>query len=391
MTGPKGATAPGALATPTPVNGAQPAPTQPSEQQVEASLVQDIERLFGEPEAASAAAEANDDLSNQAGGAEAHETPAQTDPGTEPTEAEAEGADAETETEAGDAEREDAEEGEAPRVPYSRFAKKVAQLKAALEELRELKEAKAEAKAPEATQPEAGTDDPELKPHRERATKAEAELQAARELRALLKTNPEAVAEQIRKVDPKVGSDDESLREWLNDYADTQRDKLAEAKATLSAAEQAAGQRRMQMEAQARTEAKQQVDTVAPWVKASVEVATQLREAEADGDTATASALRRKLDPRWNLFAQYMATPEVKRHPLGLKVAVALAEFDHRRTLATKPATVAKPAPNTVRPGTTTAKAAPRQTGQPANRLAIAQSQFEQAPSEAALLAALDF
>lgn len=376
MTGPNGATAPGALAAPTPVTGAQPAPTQPSEQQVEASLVQDIERLFGEPDAASAAAETNDDLSNQAGGAEAHETPAQTDPGTEPTEAEAEGA----ETEA---------EDEVPQtVPYRRLAKEIAKRKA-LEERLEALEAKAEAKAPEANQPEAGADDPELKPHRERATKAEAELQAARELRALLKTNPEAVAEQIRKVDPRVGSDDESLREWLNDYADTQRDKLAEAKATLGAAEQAAGQRRQQMETAARTEARQQVDTVAPWVQASVEVATQLREAEADGDTATASALKRKLDPRWNLFAQYMAAPEVKRHPLGLKVAVALAEFDHRRTLAAKPA--AKSAPNTVRPGAASAKAAPRQTGQPANRLAIAQSQFEQAPSEAALLAALDY
>lgn len=383
MTGPNGATAPGALAAPTPVTGAQPAPTQPSEQQVEASLVQDIERLFGEPEAASAAAESTDDLSNQAGGAEAHETPAQTDPGTETTEAEAEGA----ETEAGDAETE-AEEEVPQTVPYRRLAKEIAKRKA-LEERLEALEAKAEARAPEANQPEAGPEDPELKPHRERATKAEAELQAARELKALLKTNPEAVAEQIRKVDPRVGSDDESLREWLNDYADTQRDKLAEAKATLGAAEQAAGQRRQQMETAARTEARQQVDTVAPWVKASVEVATQLREAEADGDTATASALKRKLDPRWNLFAQYMAAPEVKRHPLGLKVAVALAEFDHRRTLATKPP--AKSAPNTVRPGAASAKAAPRQTGQPANRLAIAQSQFEQAPSESALLAALDY
>ena len=384
MTGPNGATAPGALATPTPVTGAQPAPTQPSEQQVEASLVQDIERLFGEPDAASAAAESNDDLSKQAGGAEAHETPAQTD---SETETEPVAADGETEAPA-EAETDDGEAEEPKTVPYRRLAKEIAKRKA-LEERLEALEAKAEAKAPEATQPEAGTDDPELKPHRELATKAEAELQAARELKALLKTNPEAVAEQIRKVNPRVGSDEESLREWLNDYADVQRDRLAEAKAKLAATEQAVTQRRQQMEAQARSEAQQQVDAVAPWVKASVQVATQLREAEADGDTATVAALRRKLDPRWNLFAQYMATPEVKRHPLGLKVAVALAEFDHRRTLAAKP--TAKPAPNTVRPGTATPKAAPRQTGQPADRQAIALSQFEQAPSEKALLAALDY
>ena len=384
MTGPNGATAPGALATPTPVTGAQPAPTQPSEQQVEASLVQDIERLFGEPDAASAAAESNDDLSKQAGGAEAHETPAQTD---SETETEPVAADGETEAPA-EAETDDGEAEEPKTVPYRRLAKEIAKRKA-LEERLEALEAKAEAKAPEATQPEAGTDDPELKPHRELATKAEAELQAARELKALLKTNPEAVAEQIRKVNPRVGSDEESLREWLNDYADVQRDRLAEAKAKLAATEQAVTQRRQQMEAQARSEAQQQVDAVAPWVKASVQVATQLREAEADGDTATVAALRRKLDPRWSLFAQYMATPEVKRHPLGLKVAVALAEFDHRRTLAAKP--TAKPAPNTVRPGTATPKAAPRQTGQPADRQAIALSQFEQAPSEKALLAALDY
>lgn len=384
MTGPNGATAPGALATPTPVTGAQPAPTQPSEQQVEASLVQDIERLFGEPDAASAVAESNDDLSNQAGGAEAHETPAQTD---SETETEPVAADGETEAPA-EAETDDGEAAEPKTVPYRRLAKEIAKRKA-LEERLEALEAKAEAKAPEATQPEAGTDDPELKPHRELATKAEAELQAARELKALLKTNPEAVAEQIRKVNPRVGSDEESLREWLNDYADVQRDRLAEAKAKLAATEQAVTQRRQQMEAQARSEAQQQVDAVAPWVKASVQVATQLREAEADGDTATVAALRRKLDPRWSLFAQYMATPEVKRHPLGLKVAVALAEFDHRRTLAAKP--TAKPAPNTVRPGAATPKAAPRQTGQPADRQAIALSQFEQAPSEKALLAALDY
>ena len=384
MTGPNGATAPGALATPTPVTGAQPAPTQPSEQQVEASLVQDIERLFGEPDAASAVAESNNDLSNQAGGAEAHETPAQTD---SETETEPVAADGETEPPA-EAETDDGEAAEPKTVPYRRLAKEIAKRKA-LEERLEALEAKAEAKAPEAPQSEAGTEDPELKPHRELATKAEAELQAARELKALLKTNPEAVAEQIRKVNPRVGSDEESLREWLNDYADVQRDRLAEAKAKLAATEQAVTQRRQQMEAQARSEAQQQVDAVAPWVKASVQVATQLREAEADGDTATVAALRRKLDPRWNLFAQYMATPEVKRHPLGLKVAVALAEFDHRRTLAAKP--TAKPAPNTVRPGTATPKAAPRQTGQPADRQAIALSQFEQAPSEKALLAALDY
>lgn len=384
MTGPNGATAPGALATPTPVNGAQPAPTQPSEQQVEASLVQDIERLFGEPDAASAVAEANDDLSNQAGGAEAHETPAQTD---SETETEPVATDGETEAPA-EAEADDGETEEPKTVPYRRLAKEIAKRKA-LEERLEALEAKAEAKASDAPQPEAGPDDPELKPHRELATKAEAELQAARELKALLRTNPEAVAEQIRKVNPRVGSDEESLREWLNDYADVQRDRLAEAKAKLAATEQAVTQRRQQMEAQARSEAQQQVDAVAPWVKASVQVATQLREAEADGDTATVAALRRKLDPRWNLFAQYMATPEVKRHPLGLKVAVALAEFDHRRTLAAKP--TAKSALNTVRPGAATPKAAPRQTGQPADRQAIALSQFEQAPSEKALLAALDY
>lgn len=384
MTGPNGATAPGALATPTPVTGAQPAPTQPSKQQVEASLVQDIERLFGEPDAASAVAEANDDLSNQAGGAEAHETPAQTD---SETETEPVAADGETEAPA-EAETDDGEAEEPKTVPYRRLAKEIAKRKA-LEERLEALEAKAEAKAPEATQPEAGTDDPEVAPHRKVEQAAAAEIKAVSDLRALLKTDPAAVAEQIRRLDPRVGDDVDSMRDWLSDYSDAQRDRLSDAKAKRLAAEQAVTQRRQQMEAQARSEAQQQVDAVAPWVKASVQVATQLREAEADGDTATVAALRRKLDPRWSLFAQYMATPEVKRHPLGLKVAVALAEFDHRRTLAAKP--TAKPAPNTVRPGAATPKAAPRQTGQPADRQAIALSQFEQAPSEKALLAALDY
>lgn len=384
MTGPNGATAPGALATPTPVNGAQPAPTQPSEQQVEASLVQDIERLFGEPDAASAVAEANDDLSNQAGGAEAHETPAQTD---SETETEPVAADGETEAPA-EAETDDGEAEEPKTVPYRRLAKEIAKRKA-LEERLEALEAKAEAKAPEAPESEAGTDDPEVAPHRKVEQAAAAEIKAVSDLRALLKTDPAAVAEQIRRLDPRVGDDVDSMRDWLSDYSDAQRDRLSDAKAKRLAAEQAVTQRRQQMEAQARSEAQQQVDAVAPWVKASVQVATQLREAEADGDTATVAALRRKLDPRWSLFAQYMATPEVKRHPLGLKVAVALAEFDHRRTLAAKP--TAKPAPNTVRPGAATPKAAPRQTGQPADRQAIALSQFEQAPSEKALLAALDY
>lgn len=388
MTGPNGATAPGALATPTPVTGAQPAPTQPSEQQVEASLVQDLERLFGDPEAASAAAVSNDDLSNQAGGAEAHEAPAQTDSGLETDTPEATETDGETEAPA-EPEATDEETDEPKTVPYRRLAKEIAKRKA-LEERLEALEAKAEAKTPESPQPAAGPEDPELKPHREKAAKAEAELQAARDLKALLKTDPEAVAAQIRKVAPRVGADEESLREWLNDYADTQRDKLAEAKATLAATEQAVTQKRQQQAAQARAEAQQQVDSVAPWVKASVQVATQLREAEADGDTATVAALRRKLDPRWNLFAQYMGTPEIQRHPLGLKVAAALAEFDHRRTLANKPA-AAKPAPNTVRPGAPAAKAAPRQTGQPADRRTVALKQFEQEPSEKALLAALDY
>lgn len=344
----------------------------------------DIERLFGEPEAASAAAESNDDLSNQAGGAEAQEAPAQTDPETE-AEAEATGAEPETADPEADGEE------EAPKtVPYRRLAKEIAKRKA-LEERLEALEAKAEAKAPGAA-PESGTaDDPEVAPHRQVEEAAQAEIRAIGDLRALLKTNPEAVAEQIRKVDPRAADDVDSMRDWLADYSDAQRDRLADAKAKRLAAEQAAGQRRQQIEAQARTEARQQVDTVAPWVKANVDVATQLREAEADGDTAEASRLRRQLDPRWNLFAQYMRTPEIQRHPLGLKVAAALAEFDHRRTIAARPAPAAKSAPATVRPGAAAAKAAPRHTGQPANRQAVALSQFEQAPTEDALLAALDY
>jgi hypothetical protein len=386
MTEPNGATAPGAREASTPVTGAQLAPTQPSEQQVEASLIADIDRLFGDPAAVSAAEETTTDLSNQAGGAEAHEAPAQTDSGTD-TDPEANAGDAET----GDAETE-AEPGaeETPQtVPYRRLAKEIAKRKA-LEERLEALEAKAQAKEPDA-QPAAPPEDPELKPHRERATKADAELKAARDLKALLKTNPDAVAEQIRKVDPRVGADEESLREWLNDYADDQRDKLAEAKATLTAAEQAAAQRRQQMETTARAEAQQQVETVAPWVQTSAEVLNQLREAAADEDTATVAQLRRKLDPRWNRFAQYMGTPEIKRHPLGLKVAVALAELDHRLELSRKPAASASAKPAAVRPGATAPKAAPRTTGQPATRQAIALKQFEQEPSEKALLAALDY
>lgn len=384
MTGPNGATAPGALAASTPVTGAQLAPSQQSEQHVEASLIADIDRLFGDPAAVSAAEETTTDLSNQAGGAEAHETPAQTDSGTDP---EANAEDAET----GDTETEaEPEAEETPQtVPYRRLAKEIAKRKA-LEERLEALEAKAQAKEPDA-QPAATPEDPELKPHRERATKADAELKAARDLKALLKTNPDAVAEQIRKVDPRVGADEESLREWLNDYADAQRDKLAEAKATLTAAEQAAAQRRQQMETTARAEARQQVEAVAPWVQTSAEVLNQLREAEADEDTATVAQLRRKLDPRWNRFAQYMGTPEIRRHPLGLKVAVALAELDHRLELSRKPAASASAKPAAVRPGATAPKAAPRTTGQPASRQAIALKQFEQEPSEKALLAALDY
>ena len=386
MTEPNGATAPGAREASTPVTGAQLAPSQQSEQQVEASLIADIDRLFGDPAAVSAAEETTTDLSNQAGGAEAHEAPAQTDSGTD-TDPEANAGDAET----GDAETEaEPEAEETPQtVPYRRLAKEIAKRKA-LEERLEALEAKAQAKEPDA-QPAATPEDPELKPHRERATKADAELKAARDLKALLKTNPDAVAEQIRKVDPRVGTDEESLREWLNDYADDQRDKLAEAKATLTAAEQAAGQRRQQMETTARAEARQQVETVAPWVQTSAEVLNQLREAEADEDTATVAQLRRKLDPRWNRFAQYMGTPEIKRHPLGLKVAVALAELDHRLELSRKPAASASAKPAAVRPGATAPKAAPRTTGQPASRQAIALKQFEQEPSEKALLAALDY
>jgi hypothetical protein len=386
MTEPNGATAPGAREASTPVTGAQLAPSQQSEQQVEASLIADIDRLFGDPAAVSAAEETTTDLSNQAGGAEAHEAPAQTDSGTD-TDPEANAGDAET----GDAETEaEPEAEETPQtVPYRRLAKEIAKRKA-LEERLEALEAKAQAKEPDA-QPAATPEDPELKPHRERATKADAELKAARELKALLKTNPDAVAEQIRKVDPRVGTDEESLREWLNDYADDQRDKLAEAKATLTAAEQAAGQRRQQMETTARAEARQQVETVAPWVQTSAEVLNQLREAAADEDTATVAQLRRKLDPRWNRFAQYMGMPEIKRHPLGLKVAVALAELDHRLELSRKPAASATAKPAAVRPGATAPKAAPRTTGQPASRQAIALKQFEQEPSEKALLAALDY
>jgi hypothetical protein len=386
MTEPNGATAPGAREASTPVTGAQLAPSQQSEQQVEASLIADIDRLFGDPAAVSAAEETTTDLSNQAGGAEAHEAPAQTDSGTD-TDPEANAGDAET----GDAETEaEPEAEETPQtVPYRRLAKEIAKRKA-LEERLEALEAKAQAMRPDA-EPAATPEDPELKPHRERASKADAELKAARDLKALLKTNPDAVAEQIRKVDPRVGADEESLREWLNDYADDQRDKLAEAKATLTAAEQAAGQRRQQMETTARAEARQQVETVAPWVQTSAEVLNQLREAEADEDTATVAQLRRKLDPRWNRFAQYMGTPEIKRHPLGLKVAVALAELDHRLELSRKPAASATAKPAAVRPGATAPKAAPRTTGQPASRQAIALKQFEQEPSEKALLAALDY
>jgi hypothetical protein len=386
MTEPNGATAPGAREASTPVTGAQLAPSQQSEQQVEASLIADIARLFEDPAAVSAAEETTTDLSNQAGGAEAHEAPAQTDSGTD-TDPEANAGDAET----GDAETEaEPEAEETPQtVPYRRLAKEIAKRKA-LEERLEALEAKAQAMRPDA-EPAATPEDPELKPHRERASKADAELKAARDLKALLKTNPDAVAEQIRKVDPRVGTDEESLREWLNDYADDQRDKLAEAKATLTAAEQAAAQRRQQMETTARAEARQQVETVAPWVQTSAEVLNQLREAEADEDTATVAQLRRKLDPRWNRFAQYMGTPEIKRHPLGLKVAVALAELDHRLELSRKPAASASAKPAAVRPGATAPKAAPRTTGQPASRQAIALKQFEQEPSEKALLAALDY
>ena len=385
MTEPNGATAPGALAASTPVTGAPLAPNQQSEQQVEASLIADIDRLFGDPAAVSAAEETTTDLSNQAGGAEAHETPAQTDSGTD-TETDPEAA---TEGAEPEAEAEPDADDEPKTVPYRRLAKEIAKRKA-LEERLEALEAKVQTKEPEATAAET-PDDPELKPHRERASKADAELKAARDLKALLKTNPDAVAEQVRKVDPRVGADEESLREWLNDYADAQRDKLAEAKATLAAAEQTAVQRRQQMETTARAEARQQVETVAPWVKTSAAVLNQLREAEADEDTATVAQLRRKLDPRWNRFAQYMGTPEIKRHPLGLKVAVALAELDHRLELARKPAASAPAKPAAVRPGATAAKAAPRTTGQPASRQAIALKQFEQEPSEKALLAALDY
>jgi hypothetical protein len=354
-----------------------------TEQQVETSLVQDLERLFGEPEAASAAADQTNDLSNQAGEGDALETPAQTD---SETEAEAPSADAEM----GDAET-DGEE-EAPKtVPYRRLAKEIAKRKA-LEERLEALEAKAETKA-EAAEPAAPvgpTDDPEVKPHRERETKLTAELTAVRDLKALLKTKPDLVAEQIRKVDPQVDSDEQSLRDWLDNYADQQRDRLAETKAQRVAAEQAATMRRQQQEAAARTEAKQQVDAVAPWVKASANVVNQLREAEAEGDTAAVAELKRKVDPRWATFARYMAHPDIQRHPLGLKVAAGLAELDHRLALAqAKPAAPAgKP---TVRPATQAPHAAPRKTGQPADRRQAALKQFEQAPTEEALLAALDY
>lgn len=339
--------------------------TQPPAESLEAALAAELE---GGDLAASADAGQHDDLSHPA---EAESTDsAQTVADDAPTEADAE--DPETE-EVADAAEDEPEAEESPaeqRVPLKRLNKEVARRKTAEDRVAELsaklEELEAKVTGAETSAPEAqAAGDPELAKHLAAEAKLQRELNEVRTLRQTLRMNPESVAEKVRKVDPNADTSPEGLRDWLDDYADQQREALTEAKTKRTAVET-----RLSLQAeQTRQLIQREVEARSPWL--------------ADEE-----------DPRTPMVKRVMDLPELRNHPARLKVAVALVEYEHRARLAAAKATAAgKPAPKTtptVKPRTAPNAALAAKPGKGPNPLAAKMQQFEQSPSEAALAELLD-
>lgn len=294
-----------------------------------------------------------------------------TDPPAEAEgEADAEAADTETESEA-EAEAE-AEDEPKPQVPLKRLNKEVARRKGLEAERDELKAELAELKAAQAETPATpaatGVDDaPEVAQHRQKEAALNADLAGAKALRLQARNDPEGVAARIKaalKVD--VAADPEDLRDFLTDYIEERQAGVGEVREQLQAA-------RAKVEAaaqQTRAAVAKEVLASSPWVK--------------DPE-----------DARTRQVHQALKHPVLKAHPLGLKIAVALVDYEHRRQAAAKVAargkttatTTTTAAPATVRPAM--GGGGGGKPGQAVDAKKAAERRFQENPSEEALLAML--
>lgn len=365
MTGQKGTPAPAAAPAATLAATAATPQEEGSVQDVEASLLAALTEApdetgptadAGEPTVLSHAEQDSGDSLGDA----------VTDPAEAEGDADAEAADTETE---GEPEAE-AEDEPKPQVPLKRLNKEVARRKGVEAERDELKAELAELKAAQAETPATaanGVDDaPEVAQHRQKEAALNADLAGAKALRLQARNDPEGVAARLKaalKVD--VAADPETLRDFLTDYIEERQAGVGEVREQLQAA-------RAKVEAQAQ----------------------QTRAAVAKEVLATSPWVKDPEDARTRQVHQALKHPVLKAHPLGLKLAVAFVDYEHRRQAAAKvaargktTATTATAAPATVRPAMGGGSGG--KPGKAVDAKAAAERRFQENPSEEALLAML--
>lgn len=200
------------------------------------------------------------------------------------------------------------------------------ELKAQLDELRaklEGKDGKPQDGDGSAAAFDPATSDPKFNDLSKQVTKAKAEADAARAMRRRLRTDPDAVVEMLKGKGIEV-SDADGAADWLDDYAEAQRERYAEARDLL-------GQRKAEIE-QGNAQAQR------AW-----EAAAGLRY----------EWLKDESDPRHELIANARRQhPWVMKFPAGRAALAALADMAWHAKQQREGAGGTKPAGNPVKPGT---------------------------------------
>lgn len=317
-----------------------------------------------EDDAASAADESGDeqDLSQTSEGSpETEEAAAEQSEDADPAEGE--------QAEQGDDAADDSEDAEAEKPKglqgmQKRIDKLTAKLKAAQAEIEQIRTGKPQA-APSGSDPIES--DAEVVAATAELAKVSKDLDAVRELKARLRTDPKSVEDILRKhLAPLPGYDPETMKEALDELSTNLRETAAEHRAKADARRKVVAtqvaQRREQVLNITRTEM--------PWVS--------------DED-----------DPRYDRYVQAMKDPFIASRPdaaffvaAGIEKLVAI-EARQRQKLA-KPAAAAPGKATTVKVRPPAAGVAAPPKAKVPDRQAAAASRFLESPTEDSLLDALE-
>jgi DNA repair exonuclease SbcCD ATPase subunit len=312
--------------------------------------------------AASASVEAGDaqDLSQTSEGSpETGEAAAEESDDAEPSEGDDQ---AEQGDDAGEAEDAEAEKPKGLQGMQKRIDKLTAKLKAAQAEIEEIRTGKPQA-APRGSDPVES--DAEVMASTEQLTKVSKDLDAVRELKARLRTDPKFVEDVLRKhLAPLPGYDPETMKEALDELSSNLRETAAKHRTEADARRKVvAGQvahRREQVLNITREEM--------PWVS--------------DEE-----------DPRHDRYVQAMKDPFIASRPdasffVAAGIEKLMAIEARQKQKGAKPAIAAKPAAVKVRPSASGVSAPPKHKVQ--DRQAAAASRFLESPTEDSLLEALE-